>query len=394
MTQLRVAALALTFVVVVAVCYVAFQKLPAVAAKIGTKSATIIPPKEVLTGAQATESQTLGGRGATRDLSKIVEAYRQQEQLGKLATPDAADTASSGPTAQSQVVKASPVRTPPPTLKVIREWPSGKKRIALTFDDGPHPEFTPRFLALLAEKKVKATFFLLGPNVEKNPEIVKEIVAGGHEVANHSWSHPILNKLKPEKIREELEKTSQAIADASGAKVRLMRPPYGSVNKKVEEICDSLGVRIICWNIDTDDWRKTTTKEKMVETIKKNIRDGSIILMHDRFEKSYETTAEIIDTLRAQGYEFVTVGELLGFGPQQVAAASAPVAEAPANPAQDKPAPVVAAAQPSPTAALVSFPATIDSAAASATTATREDVPPVSPEKITRPPLPAPKRRP
>lgn len=389
MTKLKIAALAAAFIVVFVVVYAAFQKIPRIAERLGSQTATFIPPKEVLTGQSEQSAETLGGRGATRDLSKIVEAYRQQDQLGKMAPAELGDTATS--VGASGVKHAAPVRTPPPTLKVIREWPTGKKRVALTFDDGPHPEMTRRFLALLAEKNVKATFFLLGPNVEKNPDIVKEIVESGHEVGNHSWNHPVLNKLTPEKIREQLEKTSQAITDASGAQVRLVRPPYGSVNKKVEDICDSLGAKIICWSIDTDDWRKTTTKEKMVETVKKNIRDGAIILMHDRFEKSYETTAEVIDALRAEGYEFVTVGELLGYGPQRTtspqAVASGDLPQEPPRPAAE----AVAQSVPTPAPTQLAVPETVTPGTQAQPSA--PDVPPVSPEKITRPPLPSPSRQ-
>ncbi|MCX7625080.1 MAG: polysaccharide deacetylase family protein [Candidatus Sumerlaeaceae bacterium] len=390
MTELKIAALAAAFVLIFFVAYAAFQRIPIIAAKLGSQTATFIPPKEVLTAKSEKPEETLGGRGATRDLSKIVEAYRQHDQLGKMASPGLADSTTSGEA--STVKHAAAVRTPPPTLKIIREWPTGKKRLALTFDDGPHPELTRRFLALLAEKGVKATFFLLGPNVEKNPDIVKEIVAAGHEVGNHSWNHPVLNKLTPERIREELEKTSQAIANASGAQVRLVRPPYGSVNKKVEDICDSLGTKIICWSIDTEDWRKNTTKDKMVETVKKNVRDGAIILMHDRFEKSYETTAEIIDALRADGYEFVTVGELLGLGPQQVAAA-APAASASRDMAKDASGQAVAAVSvPAPPPTQLDVPAAVAQSTSTSSTAAL-DVPAVSPEKITRPPLPAPSRQ-
>ncbi len=167
-----------------------------------------------------------------------------------------------------------------------------------------------------------------------------------------------------------------------------MRPPYGSVNKKVEDVADELGLRIICWSIDTDDWRKTTTKEKMVETVKKNARDGAIILMHDRFEKSYETTAEVIDALRAQGFEFVTVGELLGMGPLPREGSAAAVASAglatPATPSvgsQASAPPVPSHASP----AQLEMPAAVPAGSA-ATTASAAELPAIAPEKITRPP--------
>jgi peptidoglycan/xylan/chitin deacetylase (PgdA/CDA1 family) len=400
-SKLKVVVLLLAFVAFFGLSYTALQMLPQWGTKIGKQTAGIVPPVDVLKG-PAPALPDAGGRGATRDLSKIVQAYRQQDELPKASPADAGDALSTG-TAMSRPAGVAPVRTPPPTVKLIREWPTGKKRVALTFDDGPHPGYTPKFLALLAEKNVKATFFLLGPNVQKQPDVVRDMAVAGHEVANHSWSHPILSKLPPEKIRNEIERTSQEIAQASGAQVRFLRPPYGSANKKVQDMCDSLGLRIVCWSIDTDDWRKTTTKEKMIETIKKNVHDGSIILMHDRSDKTYETTAEIIDALRGQGYEFVTVAELLGFPPQPRQVAEAPAAPPAAAPGPSAVAPVAAApASPSPTAsqqaaarvapspARIEVPAIASSSPAPSAGAAGQDVlPPVSPEKITRPPVPA-----
>lgn len=389
-SKLKAVILAVSFCVFFTLAYGAFRLLPLWGNKVGEQVARVTPPKEKKDPAAHIED--LGGRGTTRDLSKIVGSYRKQDELPKAAVDSAA---SLGETSGGAVVRAgvaAPVRTPPPTLKLIREWPTGKKWIALTFDDGPHPEYTPQMLQLLAEKHVRATFFLLGPNVEKNPTIVKEIVDAGHEVGNHSWSHPILSKLQPAKIREELEKTTAAIKEAAGVQVRLMRPPYGSANKKVQDTCDELGLKIICWSIDTDDWRKTTTKEKMVDLIKKGAHDGAIILMHDRHEKALETTREVIDYLRGQGYEFVTVGELLGLGPMPKTAPTA--SQAASSPESLSVAPrdvASAAASPSLPAPTGSDLRRLTVPEVSTPSTSTQELPPVSPEKITKAPLPAPR---
>jgi peptidoglycan/xylan/chitin deacetylase (PgdA/CDA1 family) len=257
---------------------------------------------------------------SSRDLSAIVQDYQRRDEMAKAGTPDAMSL--DGSTTVAALAK--PVRTPGPDLKLIREWPTGRKRVALTFDDGPSPQYTRAFIDLLKSKNARATFFLLGPNVTSHPDLVRDLVAGGFELGNHSWSHPTLSKLSPEKIRAELQKTSDAIREASGQNVTVMRPPYGTANKKVQDICEEMGLKIICWSIDTDDWRKTTTEEQMVENVKKNARDGSIVLMHDRSDKVLKTTAAAIDILQAQGYEFVTVSELLGLQTPAIVAAPAP----------------------------------------------------------------------
>jgi peptidoglycan/xylan/chitin deacetylase (PgdA/CDA1 family) len=296
------------------------------------------------------------------ELSSIVEDYRRAEESAKLAAESGATDAAGNPAAAARKTPAGPVRTPDPANKLIREHGTGRKWVALTFDDGPHPEYTPQFMELLKSKNVRATFFLLGPMVKNRPELAKQLVDSGFEVANHSWKHPTLSKLSPDAIREELQKTTDIITEATGAKVELLRPPYGSANKKVQDICDELGLRIITWNIDTDDWRKETTADKMTSTVMTNLRDGSIILMHDRSDKAFETTANVIDMIREKGYEFVTVGELIGLRAEGQPQAKA--GEGGAAPPAQKAAPEVADAAPQSTPA----------AAAAAPAATQQPV--------------------
>jgi peptidoglycan/xylan/chitin deacetylase (PgdA/CDA1 family) len=282
-----------------------------------------------------------GGRPRGGNLDAIVKDYERKTQLAKAG--DGAPTAG-----MDAAVGAAPgtvvVNAPKPTDKdvVIREWPTQRKWVALTFDDGPHPNYTRKFIDLLQSKNAKATFFLIGRQANAFPGLVKELADAGFELANHSWSHPQLTRISPEKVREELANTSRAIAEASGAEVGLLRPPYGSTNAKVQAVAAELGLRIINWSIDTNDWRPNATADSMTSEILKNVRDGSIILMHDRHEKSLITTERVIDKLRAEGYEFVTVSELLGLREPGAPPARPEVAQAPAasvsGPAGDVPA--------------------------------------------------------
>lgn len=195
--------------------------------------------------------------------------------------------------------------------QTISSWPTGRKLVALTYDDGPHPTITPKLIALLKSKNTPATFFLLGQSVKAYPAIARQLAENGFEVGNHSFSHPQLTKLSDDAIRRELTQCAELITSASGgAPIRVMRPTYGAHNDRVRRIAAEMGYKIILWDVDTNDWRKRTT-EQMVATILSSATDGSIILMHDRYATTLETTAAVIDELRARGFTFVTVSEML-----------------------------------------------------------------------------------
>ncbi len=204
-----------------------------------------------------------------------------------------------------------------PGAKYITEWPTGKKLIALTYDDGPDARYTPKLLDYLAEAKVPATFYLCGNRVQSAPEPVARMVAEGHEVANHTWDHPLLTKLSAEKARTQLTSTQEQIAAAApGAKVTTMRPPFGggAATTQLQGICEDLGYKIVLWDIDTEDWRKRPASQ-MINNILKNARDGSIVLMHDRVhggrDTIMETTRAVVPALRERGFTFVTVADML-----------------------------------------------------------------------------------
>lgn len=183
--------------------------------------------------------------------------------------------------------------------------------IAMTFDDGPSEKLTPKLLDLLAAHHMKATFFVVGENVAAYPEIVKRAAREGHEIANHSWSHPNLGKMSDEGVRNELRKTDDAIKAAIGARPTLMRPPYGSLTARQKNwVHDEFGYRIIIWDVDPLDWKRpgpSVVRERIV----RETHPGSIILSHDIHPPTIEAMPSTFDELEAKGFKFVTVSELL-----------------------------------------------------------------------------------
>ena len=183
--------------------------------------------------------------------------------------------------------------------------------IAMTFDDGPHATNTPKLLDLAAKKHIKLTFFLVGQCAVEYPQLVQREIAEGHEVANHSWSHPNLAKKSDDGVREELQKTEDAIAQATGKKPTLMRPPYGELTARQRLwVNHDFGYKIILWDVDPLDWKRPGPSV-VARRIIAGTRPGSIILSHDIHAPTIEAMPEVFDTLLAKGFKFVTVSELL-----------------------------------------------------------------------------------
>lgn len=182
-----------------------------------------------------------------------------------------------------------------------------KKKIAITFDDGPNEKYTPEMLNALKERNVKATFFLLGEEVEKYPEIVKQIYEEGHLIGNHSYKHEQLSKLSMEQACNQVNRTNELIHNITGIYPAYLRPPFGDWHEELD--CEMNMVEVL-WDVDTLDW-SSQNHAKIVNKVLKNIQENDIILMHDGYETSVTAAVEIIDTLQKQGYEFVTVDEIL-----------------------------------------------------------------------------------
>ncbi len=181
------------------------------------------------------------------------------------------------------------------------------KTAALTFDDGPHDTWTPELLDGLKERGVKATFFLMGENIPGKEAIVKRISEEGHLIGNHSYRHIQLTKAGMEEVCQAFEITGQMIKDLTGTKPQYVRPPYGDWNEELE--CRT-SLTTVLWNVDSMDWR-SQNRLQIADKVCREVEDGDIILMHDIFQSSAEAALDIIDRLSAEGWQFVTVDELV-----------------------------------------------------------------------------------
>jgi peptidoglycan-N-acetylglucosamine deacetylase len=183
--------------------------------------------------------------------------------------------------------------------------------IAMTFDDGPSPETTPRLLDILKQRNIKATFFMIGQNAQANPTIVQRILAEGHEIGNHSWTHPQLSKLSDDKVTEEITKTQTAIKNACGYTPVLLRPPYGAITARQKEwIEKQFGLSVIIWSVDPFDWKRPGASV-IEERILAGARPGAIILSHDIHKQTVDAMPATLDALAAKGFKFVTVSQLI-----------------------------------------------------------------------------------
>jgi len=183
--------------------------------------------------------------------------------------------------------------------------------IALTFDDGPNANLTPKLLNMLAAHHFKATFFVVGQNAADHPDILRRAIHEGHEVGNHSWTHPNLGKMSDDGVRRELQKTDDAIFAAIGKHPTLMRPPYGSITARQKRwIHDDFGYRIILWDVDPLDWKRPGPAV-VTSRILKETHPGSIVLAHDIHPPTIEAMASTFDQLERKGFKSVTVSELL-----------------------------------------------------------------------------------
>lgn len=180
-------------------------------------------------------------------------------------------------------------------------------KIALTFDDGPSAAWTPVLLDGLKERGVKATFFLIGENADKNPEIVKRMAEEGHLIGNHTYHHVELTKVSENEARLELADTSAVIVRITGKEPEYMRPPFGAWQRKLEREIQMLPV---LWTIDPLDWT-TENQDEIVNKVVTEAEENDIILLHDCYKSSIEAGLRIVDILQEEGFMFVTVDELL-----------------------------------------------------------------------------------
>ncbi len=191
-------------------------------------------------------------------------------------------------------------------LAVPARAESGKKYVALTFDDGPSGRFTDRLLDGLKERNAHATFLLCGYRIEQYPSEVQRIAAEGHEIGNHGYSHRNMQKLSRRDIAQELMDTQALL---KGANVRFLRPPGGCCSDGVRQVAEARGLAILNWSVDPRDWA-VQDAAAVEQAVMKNVSDGDVILLHDMSDSSVSAALHIIDQLSAQGYRFVTASQL------------------------------------------------------------------------------------
>ena len=181
------------------------------------------------------------------------------------------------------------------------------KYVALTFDDGPRPGTTDRLLDGLKERGARATFFLIGEDAAVHPELVQRMKEEGHQVGNHTWSHVRLDETARGAALSEVTRTDELLRSLLGEGDYWLRPPYGFVDK---ELMARIQVPLVKWSVDPRDWESRNT-EKVVQAVLKDTKPNSIVLLHDIYDTSVDAALRVIDALKKEGYQFVTVEELL-----------------------------------------------------------------------------------
>jgi peptidoglycan/xylan/chitin deacetylase (PgdA/CDA1 family) len=192
--------------------------------------------------------------------------------------------------------------------------PMTRRLIALTFDDGPYPFYTPLLLHVLDRSHVPATFFCVGRSAQEFPELIDRIIASGDEIGNHTFNHYKLNGLSDEQIAEQIMEGGAILSTFVGRPLDLFRPPHGRYDKRVLEIAAAMGYRTVFWNDSPED-TKDISPGLEVQRVLAQARPGGIVLLHSGQFRTIEALPVIIDRLRAEGYTFVTVDQLLGADP-------------------------------------------------------------------------------
>lgn len=196
-------------------------------------------------------------------------------------------------------------------LKPIFHGPRTKKIVALTFDDGPHPARTPQILEVLKKHKVKATFFMVAKQVKKFPKTAAEVKRAGHSIGSHTINHPRLKKCSLSKLQEEIGGSVKIIKAYTGVKPRYFRPTYGQYDQRIMRMAEKYGMQTILWDADASDYYRRRSAETIQKLIVRKTKPGSIILLHEKRASAVKALDKIIPALKAKGYKFVKLKELL-----------------------------------------------------------------------------------
>jgi len=204
-----------------------------------------------------------------------------------------------------------PAAPSPASGSFISHGLSDGMKIAVTFDDGPNPRITPQILNELEKRKIHSTFFLIGRNVKAHPELAKAMVEQGHEVANHTFTHPTLSKLADAAVADELRRGQDTLVAATGVTPTLFRPPYGAFRRAQAPLAVAEKLDILMWSVDPRDWARPGV-EKIQGTIKAETKPGAIVLLHELHTQTLDALPGLLDDLQTRGFQLVTISELLG----------------------------------------------------------------------------------
>jgi len=268
-------------------------------------------------GSRVLLDQLLSGQAEDRQVSAVLETAPAPRRLVVAAV---VDTSASGLDSLNHRAPVEPVLSPwPPSMpkhdvpSKIREASRGNsrhKQVALTFDDGPHPEFTSQLLAVLDFYDVPATFFFVGIQALKYPHWVKMTNQAGHEIGNHTYDHFRLPKLPREEQVYQIDECQRLVEGLIGVTPRFLRPPGGQYDAQVRELATERGMVLGLWDVALNDTREGKTAGQMLSTAARKVRAGSVVMAHDGIQATVDMLPELIESLRAQGYEFVTMSEL------------------------------------------------------------------------------------
>lgn len=264
--------------------------LKAARALLATAAAFLLALAPVVSA--TTTAYTTGGSSASRDgyLAKArVEVYKSSLEV----------------LAQNQAELQRNIRY----NKLVR-GDASRREIALTFDDGPHRQFTPKLLEILAKYGVKATFFVVGEMSERAPDLVRAEMAGGHNVGNHTYSHVNLTKVPVQDVLTELRAGTDVLTTITGVRPHLFRPPGGDYDHDVILAAETEGYTTVLWTDDPGDYASPGEALLMTRLLE-HVNPGGILLLHDGIQQTIDLLPKLIETLRQKGYTFITVDEML-----------------------------------------------------------------------------------
>ncbi len=197
-------------------------------------------------------------------------------------------------------------------LATVKAGPARGNLVAMTFDDGPHPQLTPALLDMLKQRRIRATFYVIGRNAARYPDIVKRMVDEGHEIGNHSWSHPFLSRLGTGGVLRELDRTADAVYKAVQRVPTTLRPPYGAfTDRQADMVAKDRDMPTILWSVDPEDWRRPGSSVVASRIVNRS-EPGAIILTHDIHAPTVRAMPSALDGLSERGFEFATVSMILG----------------------------------------------------------------------------------